>query len=105
MGKSKPLNKWGKINPHSTNMSMKTLERDEVIEIITMKFKKLLMITFYVVNPFLTCVLILCSLKTRDNQRFSGVFMVYKIRTFARNEIIKKRCKVMCSVRAIHKES
>ena len=75
-----------------------------VIEIMMMKFKILLMITFYVVNPFLTCVLILYLLKARENQRFSGAFRVYKIRTFVRNKIIKKRWKVMCSARAIHNE-
>ena len=35
-------------------------------------------------NKFLANVLILCPLKTTENQRFSGVSWGYKMRTFAR---------------------
>ena len=36
-------------------------------------------------NPFLAKVVILYSLKTPENQRFSGVFRKYKMGTLVRN--------------------
>ena len=40
-------------------------------------------------NPFLAKALDLYSLKTPENQRFSSVFRGYKLRTLARNRLMK----------------
>ena len=42
------------------------------------------------INPFLANVPILYTLKTPENQRFSGVFRGYKTRALARNGLIYK---------------
>ena len=41
------------------------------------------------ISPFPANVPILCPMKTRENQRFSGVFRGYKMGTLARNGLIK----------------
>ena len=43
-----------------------------------------------VLNPFLVNVSILYPLKTPETQRFSGVFMGYKIETLVRNGLNTK---------------
>ena len=41
----------------------------------------------FVINPFLTNVPILYSLKTLENQKFTGVFRGYKMRALTRTEL------------------
>ena len=44
------------------------------------------------INPFLAKAPILYSLKTPENQRFSGVFRGHKMKTLAKNGLMKVTC-------------
>ena len=45
------------------------------------------------INPFLANVLILYTLKSSENQRFSGVFRGYKMRALAKNSLKSLKLK------------